>query len=103
MVTLERRPVDVDISIPPRRSSAVPLALNPSVLLAHLALHTHLRVHGLGTLVPVAGLIVCASTPEPPVWTRCYLLQHNLQNSRMLAVTISFTKFVMHEQVHALR
>jgi hypothetical protein len=50
--------VDVAMSIPPRRSSAVPLALNPSVLLAHVALHTHLRVHGLGTLAPEAKLIV---------------------------------------------
>jgi hypothetical protein len=66
-----RRPLGVDISIPSQRSSAAPLAFNLSVLLAHFALQPPSSpCPRSGNPCPIPGTIICASTPEPPVWTK---------------------------------
>jgi hypothetical protein len=84
-----RRPLGVDISMPPQRSSAAPLAFNLSVLLAHFALQPPSSpCPWSGNPCPIPGTIICASTPEPPVWTRI----------KFAVICCDFATLTMHEQ-----
>jgi hypothetical protein len=69
-VILKERCLEIDVSMSLRKSSAVPLAFNVSVALAHSVRHPHLRVHGVG--IPCAikiRMFLCATAPQPAVWT----------------------------------